>query len=344
MTLRIPKCFLLAALVSLAVSNVYARSKTDIIVLVNGDQLTGEIKKLERGLLLLSTDSMSKVSIEWDDVAQLTSQYYFEFEDWDGYKYYGVPAMSDSVFRVTSPAAVATFDKEQIVRISPIGESFWARVDGSVSFGVSYSKGSRIGKLDFAGDANYRVEKNYVEFRLTMNSTVQDKEPPIQRNEFVATYQRAFQRKLYFDLTGSAFRNDETGIALRLILSNGLGVHLVQTNHHMIDGLLGVSVNREWPTADTLAATNNVEGVVSVSYSVFKYDSPKTSLDSSIIAFPRLPDFDRIRLDLSINLRQELVKDFFWNLNFWDNFNSEPPSETDAKNDWGIVTSFGYSF
>ena len=38
-------------------------AKTDIVLLKNGDRVTGEVKSLERGKLTLSTDSMGTVYI-----------------------------------------------------------------------------------------------------------------------------------------------------------------------------------------------------------------------------------------------------------------------------------------
>lgn len=50
--------FLLGSLTS------YANEKTDIVILKNGDRVTGEIKNLEAGLLELKTDTMGTVYIQ----------------------------------------------------------------------------------------------------------------------------------------------------------------------------------------------------------------------------------------------------------------------------------------
>ena len=47
-------------------SHLEAREKTDVVILKNGDRITGEIKKLDRGKLKLKTDDMSTVYIELD--------------------------------------------------------------------------------------------------------------------------------------------------------------------------------------------------------------------------------------------------------------------------------------
>ena len=45
-----------------------ARDKTDVVILKNGDRVTGEIKSLDRGKMSLSTDHMGTIQIEWEEV------------------------------------------------------------------------------------------------------------------------------------------------------------------------------------------------------------------------------------------------------------------------------------
>ena len=61
-----------------------AREKSDVLHMNNGDTLTGEIKLLEHGKLRLGTAYMGDVSIEWDDVAKLESDFEFQLERVDG--------------------------------------------------------------------------------------------------------------------------------------------------------------------------------------------------------------------------------------------------------------------
>ena len=65
------------------------RDKTDVVILKNGDHITGEIKSLDRGKMSLSTGYMGTVQIEWEDVAQVTSQWPFEVETETGLRIFG---------------------------------------------------------------------------------------------------------------------------------------------------------------------------------------------------------------------------------------------------------------
>ena len=343
---RFARAFLLAVVFATFAASANGRAKTDVIVLENGDHVTGEIKELYHGRLRLSTSSMSTVYIEWQDVIELESQYYFEIEDRQGYKFYGIPVLTEEgEFRVTRADAVATLEKLQVIRITPIEKSFLSRLNGSVSFGYSYTKGSRVGRTDIAFDVRYRVEKNWLQLQGASSVTTEQDKAPITRADASLSYQHLFARRLFSDLTGASYRNDEQGFALRLILAAGVGAHIVQTNTHVLGSQLGVSVNREWPSDPGTVPTDNLEGVISAGYSAYVYNTPKTDLTSEITFYPRiLPNFDRYRIDADVSWSQEIISDFFVVLTFWDNYNSKPPAEGNEKNDWGIATSIGYKF
>ena len=55
-------------------AQLYSHSKVDNIRLANGNDITGEIKRLIRGKLSNGTDSMGTVDIEWEDVIALEQE------------------------------------------------------------------------------------------------------------------------------------------------------------------------------------------------------------------------------------------------------------------------------
>jgi hypothetical protein len=77
-----------AAAIGLA-GTALAAPKTDVIVLVNGDRLTGEVKGLERGKLSFKTDATGTIQVEWNKVASLWSDQYLQVELTSGLRYAG---------------------------------------------------------------------------------------------------------------------------------------------------------------------------------------------------------------------------------------------------------------
>ena len=53
-------------LVTICHQEIHAE-KTDIIILSNGDRLTGEVKRMEFAQVEFKTDAMSTVYIDWHD-------------------------------------------------------------------------------------------------------------------------------------------------------------------------------------------------------------------------------------------------------------------------------------
>ncbi len=71
--MRLRPLMLSLVLLSLA-SPLFARDKTDVLVMNNGDRMTCEIKGLDSGVLYVSFDYIDgTTSVDWSKVARLES-------------------------------------------------------------------------------------------------------------------------------------------------------------------------------------------------------------------------------------------------------------------------------
>ena len=69
---------------------LFAREKTDVITLKNGDRITCEVKGLEDGVLSIGIDYVDgTVSVDWTKVARLESHQLFVVFSQDGSSYEG---------------------------------------------------------------------------------------------------------------------------------------------------------------------------------------------------------------------------------------------------------------
>jgi hypothetical protein len=115
------------------------RDNTDIIVLKNGDRITGEITQLEFGRLQLSTDDMGTISIEWDAIASIDSRYVFDVERAGGRRYAGLIATSadGQSLLIQDDGTEESVPLSAITRITELETGFWQRVSGSKSGGLN---------------------------------------------------------------------------------------------------------------------------------------------------------------------------------------------------------------
>jgi hypothetical protein len=309
---------LATALASIVSSPAFAREKSDVVWLVNGDRITGEIKRLEHGVLRLGTDSLGTVNIEWDDIKTIESDHEFQFERTDGK-------------RVTGGLAAAP-EPQQLMR-----------VNGSMTFGYSFTKASDVAQGNLGFRATHRSEiRSFSIDGSTIITSDQDSDKT-QRSTLRLNMTR-FRANRWFNSYLLGFeQNDELGLSLRTSLGAGIGRYLKQTNKSelaVLGGLIGTSEELKGDDA----RQENLEGLLGVDYSRYILDSPEMNLSASLFAFPSITESGRTRAQLDINLRWELIEDLFWDLNYYNTYDSDPSSDTETNNDYGIVTSIGYSF
>ena len=61
------------ALALSATATTHAQGRTDVVTLANGDRITGEVMRLERGRLEFKTDDAGTLYLEWDKLSSLVS-------------------------------------------------------------------------------------------------------------------------------------------------------------------------------------------------------------------------------------------------------------------------------
>ena len=75
-----------------------------------------------------------------------------------------------------------------------------------------------------------------------------------------------------------------------------------------LTGSAGIVATQEWAAGSSQSKTN-LEGVVSVSWQVFKYIDPKTTMDLNLAFFPSLTESGRYRGAGNLNLIHKFIGD-----------------------------------
>ena len=108
-------------------------AKTDLLILRNGNNITGEIKQLRFGKLRYSTDDIGTISVDWDKVVFLKSIHIYEVETEKGDTYFGTVDTDTTLHNIVlmTEAGEVSLPFLEVVRIVPIKSTFWTRMDGS---------------------------------------------------------------------------------------------------------------------------------------------------------------------------------------------------------------------
>ena len=190
--------------------------------------------------------------------------------------------------------------------------------------------------------AQRRAETYLLSFDGSVNSRSQDSSEDTLRASFSSFYRGFLQNRWYWAALGGLESNDELGLDLRTTAGGGFGRFLVQNNNTLWSFTTGLTVVNE-KFADEAGSENNIAALFNTDYAFFTYDSPKTTIDTSLSILPILTDWGRWRSDVDLSLRRELVTDLFVELSFYGTYDNEPPDGAE-KEDYGIVTSLGYTF
>lgn len=326
--------------------------KTDVIVMVNGDVITGEVKGLERGKLDYNTDDIGRLSIQWIKVLRITSRHYFEVEVSSGRKYFGqlLDSGSDGRVVVGLDERTDTLAVGRIVRMFPIETDFLSRVRAYLDAGLSLAKANRNLTLNVNAQANYRGPKWGTGLTYTGYLQRQRDTSVTTSNTLTLSGTRYLTHRWDVALMVQAEQNDELNLVSRYT-GGALGARrFVQTNSHEVRAAIGAAVTSEhFATSDTtvLSADTtkaNLEGLIGFEWAWFRFDTPKLDIGTSVTAYPSISQLGRVRGDAKARVKYEIFKDFHVGLNVSLTFDSKPPDASAAKTDYQTSITIGWSY
>jgi len=332
-------------LASVFASEPLRADKTDVIRLVNGDDVTGEVKSLDFGSLRYSTDSMGTVSVEWEEIVSIVSDQSLQIEVIDGRRYFGSLVASPDPFQLTVRTASneVRLGMAEVVRITPIDqdETFLQRVDGSISFGFQTQKSSEVTTSNVSFDLSYRARQYLFGLRGSSSVTDQPNEPTSARQSLQGNYQRFRENRWFTEWFSGWEKNDELGVEGRVSAGAALGRYVLQSNRNQLSLTGGVQAARENSSVGA-DSTTNAEGRIELRF-LHRRLEPEASMTMTATAYPLLEDLSSYRAEADLSWRREFIEDLFFDLTLGYSYLSDP-AEGANSTDYVVTTSLGYSF
>src|SRR5262245_58705082 len=322
---------------------VTAADKVDVITFKNGDRITCEIKKLDRGTLEISTDPLGTVSVHWGVVTALTSPRQFEVQVADGFRYYGSlrPAPAGDVAVADEGGNELTLALADVIGLTPVGSTVCSRIDGSVDAGSSFTQANLETHLTTNASATYRGRRNFLSATYGSNITTRDDADRTFRSSLNLTGRRLFEGRWFATTWGVVEQNDELSLDLRLVGAGGFGRDVVHTNHRQWSLFTGLAYTHEQFSGEP--SDESLEAAVGGRLDFFTPNNDDFDFTNQVISYYRLTGGGRVRVDFQSSYRHELFKDFYWSLNTFETFDGDPP-EGEKRNDFGVSFTLGYKF
>ena len=331
--------------------------RADQITLKNGDRLTGQITTGDGKTLLLKTEFVGDVTIQWDAITAIESSDVLHLDLKDGKRLSGKittedgkfvvggvpeatpPAAKDTVVAVRNDAEQKAFDAAAEKMAHPKFTYFWAGVFDS---GLALTRGN-------SSTASYTLSAKAIREtprdKLTLYSTyVYASDNTIVPSRTTANAIRAGLRG---DLNISprvfvfAFADYETNelqnLDLRQVYGGGFGYHVIKTDRAVFDVFGGFSYDRDAfssyfitnpapPPPLTLIPAlvqNSAEALVGEEFD--SHLSKRSTLTERFSFFPNLSHTGQYRLQFDAALATQLKNWLSWQVTFSDRYISYPP-------------------
>jgi putative salt-induced outer membrane protein YdiY len=322
--------------------------RKDLVIMKNGDHLTGEVKKLEHGILYVDLDYVSgSVGLDWLQVEQVQSTGGFQVVLKNGERVAGTiekvaaaeaPNKDFAIHEARGEVRAAAPD---VVTVESQKRNFWRQLTGAIDFGSNYTSGNSQTSLSADASASYLSTKWIA--GASVNSSFSGQSGGSQSNllEVQTIDGRFLDRASFLVGLGDFLHSSRQDLSLRTTFGGGYGRYLIRTNHNTLAWLGGVVFTHENFESSNQSADQNVEALLGFQYQMFRFD--RYNLQSQVLVYPGLTDSGRIRTTTKTTFTVKLVNNFHTDFSFFDNFDSRPPFNA-RRNDLSISNTLGWTF
>ncbi len=332
---------------------LFARTKSDVLVMKNGDRLTCEIKGLDDGVLYVSFDYiLGTSSVQWSKVAYIESKQLFIVKTTEGSVYTGSLGTAEveekrpvEIKVIESPQNETVLASKDVVKMGQTSDRFWQRFSGDLNSGIIYSKGNQTTQYSLSADVAYLRPRwsGNANYSSTLSSS-SGASSAATRNQLNLSGLRLLRwNNWFYTGIGSFLQSSEQDIALQSNIGGGIGRYLKNTNRSTIALIGGVAWQntRYKQVMGPVPSQSLATALVGTEMKFFKFN--KTNLDVTLSAFPAFTDPGRIFVNTNATYYIKITGDLSWNVSFYGNWDNEPPPHLSGS-DYGTSSGLSFTF
>jgi Protein of unknown function, DUF481 len=323
--------------------------KNDVVVMDNSDRMTGEIKKMEFGVLYLKSDRVADtLRLDWKRVANVQSGIRYEFELKNRQFYIGTIAVNPEGI-IPSGELTLTLDDgsslhakiSEIIGIREMQRAFLGRLNLALDAGISFTSANHHTQTTVNAAISFQKPKYSGSLNVSSLFSGENGSLNTSRHEMKLAASRVLNRKWELSSLLSLLKDNQQELDLRTTVGGGLERMFVKSNRTLFSGLIGVVYTNEnyFPSAES--DRNNAEALTGLTFSTYRFRG--SELNTSLFVFPSLSNAGRVRADLYVDWKWDIVSDLYWKVGVTNNYDSRPPS-SGINNNLSVTSSVGWSF
>lgn len=318
------------------------RAQSDSLIFKNGNVLVGEIKSMEKGVLIFESDfSDSDFKIEWNGISEIYTKTFFlislsDGRRFNGYLYTSTPGNVLIQSEEGNPV-VALYD---LVYLKSVDINFWSRINASLSVGLYIARANHLSQLDTKVNVGYLADRWLTSASFSSLFSTQDSVAATQRQDGSGTFNWFLPRGLFIPASVTYLSNTEQKLDARLTSKLGFGKYVIQTNKSYWGFSAGVTYNNEKYSNES-TNRKSWEGYLGTELNF--YDIGDFRLLTQGAIYPGLTEKGRFRYDFNIDTKYDLPLDFYIKLGFTVNYDNQPAEGT-SETDYVFQTGFGWEW
>lgn len=345
------RCFFWLVFMLVVTAVCSARPKKDVVQFANGDRMTCEIIKLEKGYLYVSLDyADGTVALDWTKIARIESDQSFVVTDRHGIRRTGrLHSMSkestqpELSIQVVQASEVHTLTGEDTVAVNQTENRFLQNLHGGINVGFNFTKQQDQAQYSLDSNVTYSRPRWSADAYYDSSFTGGGDVSSLRSDLRLSSSRQLRSPDNFYRGTAEFLHNGEQELDLRTTLGGAVGHNFLHTNNSIIGTYGGLVWNRE--RYSSLAAASDsedsAEGVMGTQLNFFRFKTTNLFADARV--YPSLTNPGRTRFDLNSSFKLKIAKDLYWQFSYYLNTDSRPPRDL-PKTDYGSTSSLGWSF
>ena len=313
----------------------------DTILLSNGDKLAGELKSLDKGVVLFKTGyGSSDFKIKWSSIKDVktTSNYLITLSD--GERLLGYISDGDSVgVTLVTEDGIRIVDNEHLVFLKSVKDDLKSQVYANVDVGFNLTKSKRLKQITGSAGIGFLGEFWSWDARVNTLTSSQDSVATTKRTDGIVSANVYLPNDLFVVGAIDFLSNTEQLLDLRSNARLGLGYYLVHKSHWYWDFSGGVAFVEEMYSS-TESGKESMEVFVGSELNLFNIGD--LAFFTKITAYPGITESGRFRTDLKMDMKYKLPFNFYIRGGLTVNHDNQPALGA-TETDYVLNTGLGWS-
>jgi len=316
----------------------------EVLVLENGDRLTGQIERLQDNKLEVTTEYAGKIAIRWSAVKDFKTDRELQLALKNGDTVNGVLVLTDGKeISVQTPKEAVSYSLDRVAAIHPLPKSpeggVFQNWHGGLKMGLSLSRGNTdLSTLSVGADPTWQKKRDRLTTRFLVLRNMEKEQSLGNLYRISGRFDKFFSGETFFFLIGSFEKDDKARLDFRTRQGGGFGYEFRPARDTELSLFGGLTLSQE--RFEAARRQDEVEGLAGF------------ELTSKLLA----PIDFSTRTSWSPTISQARYF-IYWRMNFsmplWgglnfglevsDDFDSSPPPGN-RNNDFRLMTVLGWTF